>query len=853
MNPERDEADAAEGATPRNGSGASCPAFTPPVASPPLTAPIRVLVIEDSAADFALLEHHFRHEGLRTLCLRVAGEGELNEALRNGAWDVVISDYSVPGLIFEKTLARLGREYPLLPVILVSGSVGEERAVELLKQGARDFVLKDNLTRLVPALEQSLRHARDLRARQDAERSLADSESRLALALEASRMAVWEWDIADDLFYLSPACRTLLGLTDFDGCYASFLLALHPDDRARVEASTRRALEDHDTCNSEFRVVLPDGRIRWLANLGRAQYDAEGRPEKFIGTLHEVTERKHKEAQIVLAAQVFWSTLEGVIITDERLNIIAVNHAFTAITGYTEADILGQTPRLLRSGRHGDMFYQAMWAALNASGQWRGEIWNRRKFGEVFPELLTISSVRNEEGKVTNYVAVFSDISSSKAVQENLDFLAHHDALTGLPNRILFRARLEHSLQQARRDGRKLALLFVDLDRFKKVNDTLGHPVGDELLISVAAAMSKVVREGDTLARLGGDEFILLMEGLNEPQDAASVAGKLRDVFTQPFRVRGNALYVTASIGIALYPEDGLDPDTLISNADVSMYQAKAQGRNTYQFFESHMTQGALERLHLETALRGAMERGEFEVYYQPQVSLPTGHIEGAEALLRWHHPERGLVSPAEFIPIAEEIGLIGELGAWVLQAVCRQIQAWDAEGVHLPRVAVNLSVQQLERTGLVERVRRILEETGLDSSRIELEVTESMIMREAEHAIESLNGLKALGIRLAVDDFGTGYSSLAYLKRLPLHRLKIDRSFVHDLTVDDNDAAIARAIIAMAASLGLEVLAEGVETREQADFLAREGCHEVQGYFFSRPVTASQLSQIATQVDWQS
>ncbi len=668
----------------------------------------------------------------------------------------------------------------------------------------------------------------------------------LAQVLRASQLVVWEWDVARDVWTICAQGAVQWGwASDTGQSHVNLLDLVLPDDQALLRAAGQNALAQRGPCHCEFRITRSDGAVLWLSALGEAIHDDNGGQPVFIGTVRDITQRKKEEAKQALAAQVFENTLEGVLITDAEMVILAANPAFSHITGYSEAEILGKTPRVLKSGRHEARFYEEMRESLRRYGQWRGEIWNRRKFGEIYPELLTISSVRDGQGRVTHYVAVFSDITSSKAIQENLDFLAHHDPLTSLPNRMLFRARLEHSLQQADRDGCRRAVLYVDLDRFKRVNDTLGHPAGDELLQAVAKAMAQVVRQGDTLARLGGDEFVLLTEGLKEPQDAASVARKLLDVFAEPFEVRGHALYITASIGIALYPDDGRDADTLVANADVSLYQAKALGRNAYQFFEPKMSAGALERLELENELRGALARQELEVYYQPQVYLPTGEIEGAEALLRWRHPQRGFVSPVEFIPLAEEMGLIAEIGAWVLRQACQQLVAWDAQGVYVRRVAVNLSVQQLERPVLVGKVEQILAETGISAERIELEVTESMIMREADQAIDTMNGLRELGVKLAVDDFGTGYSSLAYLKKLPLHRLKIDRTFVRDLTSDPNDAAIARAIIAMGQSLGLLVLAEGVENRDQAEFLSGEGCHEVQGYYFGRPVPAHEFAQL--------
>jgi diguanylate cyclase (GGDEF)-like protein/PAS domain S-box-containing protein len=555
-------------------------------------------------------------------------------------------------------------------------------------------------------------------------------------------------------------------------------------------------------------------------------------------------QRREFTEKLRQSARVFENTAEGVIITDAEARILTVNPAFTTLTGYEEHEVLGHTPALLHSGRQNPTFYQTLWRDLQDTGTWQGEIWNQRKNGEIYPEWLTISSVNDADGKTTHYVGVFSDISSVKRAQATQEFLAHHDPLTGLPNRSLLRSRLEQSIQHARRDGRGRAVLFLDLDRFKDVNDSLGHSVGDELLRNVATKMERQIRSGDTLARLGGDEFIVLVEDSATPEQAAKVADKLLALFERPFFVADSEIFVTASIGISLFPSDGLDVDTLVSNADLAMYQAKALGRNNYQFYAPEMTDRILERTRMEHALRGALGRNEFMLHYQPQVDIATGALLGVEALLRWYHPELGLVSPARFIPAAEEIGLIGEIGAWVLHEACRQAVDWQTAQLDVPRISVNLSVRQLERNQLLNQVAEVLRNTGLRSEKLELEVTESMIMRQTEDAISVLSGLREMGVQLAVDDFGTGYSSLSYLKRLPLNRLKIDQSFVRDLGNDDNDLAIVRTIIALGRNLGLDVVAEGVEQATQAEHLRREGCLVAQGYLFGRPMDAAQLHQ---------
>jgi diguanylate cyclase (GGDEF)-like protein/PAS domain S-box-containing protein len=557
----------------------------------------------------------------------------------------------------------------------------------------------------------------------------------------------------------------------------------------------------------------------------------------------------HRQTETILrqSATLFESASEGVLITDTDVKIIAVNKAFTTITGYSEKEVLGKNPSILKSGRHDREFYKTMWSSLLQHDKWRGEISGRRKNGEVFTKWQTISAVRIDGEGLTNYVSMFSDISHIKESEEQLYQLAHHDSLTGLPNRLLLTARLEHSLQHAQREGTHVAVLFLDLDHFKKVNDSLGHPVGDQLLQLVAKRLLQTVRDEDTVARLGGDELTIVLGSLDDASHAATVAQQILDSLSAPFELEGQEVFMSASIGISTCPRDGRDATTLLKNADAAMYTAKNTGRNAYHFYSKELTENACASLALETDLRRALENEEFLLHFQPQVSLQSGNIVGMEALVRWQHPEIGLIPPNRFIPLAEENGLIGAIGIWVLRTACAQARAWQKDGRTPFRIAVNISERQLRHPDIIKEVRDILEETGLDPCYLELELTENSVMQHAEQALMTLNALRELGITIAIDDFGTGYSSLSYLKLFPVDRLKIDRSFVHDIPRDANDVAIVRAIVTLGHSLNLSVVAEGVETQAQLELLTSIGCDEMQGFLYSAPGTASELQTMLT------
>ncbi|CUI03756.1 EAL domain-containing protein [Massilia sp. P8910] len=630
-------------------------------------------------------------------------------------------------------------------------------------------------------------------------------------------------------------CEDLFGYAsgEMTGKLADILYPSH-DEFVRAGEQQYAALAEDNDYNEERQYMKKDGSAFWCRVSGCAL--DPGRPNGgSIWVYADVTERREAEEKLRLSATVLEHIADAVVVIDVDLGVVAVNPAFTRITGFSESDAVGKDVRLTRSPTENAAVYQQMWAELGQAGFWRGERWDTRKNGDVYLQWLTVSAVRDDHGVTTHYVAVFSDITKAKQSQEQLDHMAHHDSLTALPNRLLFHDRLLHALKRAARDGQRLAVLFIDLDRFKNVNDTLGHHVGDELLKQVAAALQGKLREGDTLARLGGDEFIVLLENVSGQSGAGQVAEKLMAMFEQPFIVSDYELFVTGSVGISVFPDDAADLNMLIRNADVAMYQAKARGRNGYQFYAPSMTGEGVERLRLEALLRRSIDKNEIFLNYQPQVEIDSGRLVGVEALVRWHNPELGNVPPVRFIPLAEDTGFINQLGKWVLDEACRQMIRWEAAGLHVPKIAVNLSVKQFERGSIVNMVADILKETGLAPQRLQLEVTESVIMNTGD-ALVFINDLHSIGVGLAIDDFGTGYSSLAYLKQLPVQTLKIDRSFIKDISTDVNDEAIAIAIIQLGKSMNLSVIAEGVETEEQAAFLLRHGCNLAQGYLYSRP-----------------
>ena len=539
---------------------------------------------------------------------------------------------------------------------------------------------------------------------------------------------------------------------------------------------------------------------------------------------------------------------EGVLFTDRSERIVEVNPAFTEMTGYAESDLLGATPRLLASGRHDRPFWGTVWNTVRTTGSWRGEVWNRRKDGSLFPVLLRLGAVRGREGVVDGYFGVLSDLTALKESEERFERLAHHDAMTHLPNRLLLRVRVDHSAAQARRSGGSLALLVLGLDGFQAVNDSLGHLAGDEVLRTVAARLVSGVHSSDTVARLSGDEFAVLLENV-DAREAGRTARTLLEGLSRPMASRGAEVVLTGSAGISLFPGDGADFDSLLGHANIALHRAKETGRNGTEFYTADLTRRATERFAVEGDLRRAIRRRELSLLFQPQVSLRTGEGVGVEALVRWQHPERGLLMPKDFIRVAEESGLIEQMGEWALRATCAQARAWQAEGLPSLRVAVNLSPREIPRAALVENVASALGETGLSPEKLELEITEGFLMERPDDALDTLMALKALGVTLAIDDFGTGFSSLSHLKHYPVDRLKIDQSFVHDITINPDDEAIVRSIITLGRGLNLKVVAEGVETEEQSAFLRSHRCDEAQGFLIGRPLPAEEMGRFVREM----
>jgi diguanylate cyclase (GGDEF)-like protein/PAS domain S-box-containing protein len=679
---------------------------------------LKILVVEDTESDFQLIERHLRQHGLDADCLRVATFEALSRALEVESIDLALVDYHIPGLEIRDSLAKIRSDAPGVPVILMSGSIGEEAAVELLKQGVWDFVLKDRLARLVPAIQRSLREVAEQGARRQA------------------------------------------------------------------------------------------------------------------------------EEQMRLAAVAFENTLEGIMVADASHRIISVNRAFTQITGHSPEQVLGRDVSVLGADGEDSGFYGKMWAWLAEHGHWHGEVWNRRQDGRTYPAWFNIAAVRSATSAVTHFVGVLTDISERKASQARIEHMAQHDPLTDLPNRALLADRMQQAIAYAQRSERRVAVLFVDLDHFKNINDSLGHSVGDRVLIEVSRRIVDSVRASDTVARLSGDEFVVVLPEAGGIEGVVRVVAGISRVIADPIQCDGHRIGLSASIGVSLFPKDGRDASTLLTNADHAMYHAKGAGRSTYRFFSPEMDAKARERFRIEADLREALSKRQLRVFYQPQVDSHTSKVCGFEALLRWAHPERGLLSPGGFLSVAEETGLIVPIGEWVLKQACLQCSRWRARGFD-GSVAVNLSARQFGQENLLQTVKQALQGAKLPGNFLELELTESLLVEPTEATMKLLHDLRESGVRIAVDDFGIGYSSLSYLKRYPINTLKIAQPFVEEISAQSEDRAIVQAIVTLARAMSLRTVAEGVEQVSQVDALRDIGADLLQGYYFGRAVPASELQWI--------
>jgi diguanylate cyclase (GGDEF)-like protein/PAS domain S-box-containing protein len=815
---------------------------------------LRVLYAEHIEFDIDLTRRHFAQHA-RQLRLKVVNSGEEVLAMLPvdativPPYDVILLDYQLPGMNALEIVKILNDERGIgLPIVLVTGQGSEDMVSEGLRLGVSDYVVKQPgyLAELPVVLERAYQQARLLRE-QDTVRT---TTARLQQLLAASPTILYALKVEGErlvLVWVSENVTHLLGFGTEECLQPGWWRDhLHPEDREQVLSAYRNILTEH-SAPREYRIHDKTGNVHWMRDDMRLVSDTDGRPSEIVGSWSDITAEHRAYERLMLHAAALDSTRDAIIITDLQARILAVNPAFTEITGYTEEEVWGNDPRLLQSSRHDRAFFQSIWTSLRQSGQWQGEIWNRRKNGESFPQLVTLSTVRDTRGEPTHYVAVMTDLTSMKQSEERLEFLAHYDPLTGLPNRLLLRSLLQHALEKVQ--DRQVGVLFLNLDQFKTINDSLGHSSGDQVLLGVASRITELLDGKHILGRLSADEFVVVMESLEETLDAESIACNLLLALDRPFELQdGHEVYARASIGISVFPQDGSTAQDLLHRADAAMHRAKENGGNQFAFYTSELSVRALSRLEMETALRRALGAREFVLYYQPKVNLVSGKITGAEALLRWARPDLGMVPPLEFIPLAERTGLIVGIGAWVINEACRQIRAWADAGLTDVMVAVNVSARQFSGGGLEAVVQSALQRNGVAPRCLCLELTESMLMAEPEQAIGRLGALKLIGVRLSLDDFGTGYSSLAYLGRFPVDELKIDRSFVKNIVSDPSAANIANSVIAMAHLMQLKVVAEGVETEAQLGYLRKNRCEEMQGYYFSKPVPAEEFAAMLRQ-----
>jgi diguanylate cyclase (GGDEF)-like protein/PAS domain S-box-containing protein len=800
-----------------------------------MSVPVRALLVDDAASSSALLSEELRRGGFEPEIRRTTTREDFQSALELGNWDVVFSDISSAGLSAFDALAALKEKDLDVPFLIVSETLGEETVVRAMKAGAQNCIPRAGLLRLCTILERELREAQIRRERRQAQKALSESELRFRGLAES---AFW----VGTMLFANGAAELLFGypVAALIGQPVTSLIPEYRPQRPQTAGgeAARTAAQGLDAGGQAIDLELVygdlvrDGR-RLVTVFARGHGDAapaeEALTRRQIEEALKVSEKRYRALFERNLAGVYRSTTDG--------RLLDCNESFARIFGYASREEVLRQDAWNFYVKPGDR-EAALAKLVERQSLTNYELCMRRKDGSQVWVLQNENLVEGPDGRLSVIEGTTIDISERKRAEEQVKHLAFHDPLTNLPNRLLFSDRLTLAVAQAHRHNQRLAVLFLDLDRFKVINDSLGHSVGDELLRQVAERIQEYVREGDTVARLGGDEFTLLVPGISAEEDAAKIARKICEAIHDPFWIDGRELFVTTSVGVAVYPSDGHDGESLVRNADSAMYRAKDQGRDNYQLYTPAMNAKAVERLSLESRLRQAVANDELELHFQPFIDLRTAEVLGAEALIRWRHPELGLIPPMDFIPIAELSGLIVPIGEWVLRTACAEARKWHKKGFPGLAVSVNLSSRQFQQTDLLSQVTHALEESGLEADKLDLEITESNAMQNAEHSINTLRGLKKQGVRISMDDFGTGYSSLNYLKRFPIDRIKLDQSFVRDLPSDKDDAAIAMAVIAMGRSLELIVIAEGVETEEQLAFLKGHDCDQLQGFLLSRPLT---------------
>lgn len=819
-----------------------------------MDSPSNVLIVEDNAADFLLIQRHLHKNGMDAHCCHVTRSEDFLACLEDIRWDVVLSDYNVPGMRFEESFLQMRSIFPDIPFILVTGTIGEEKAVELLKLGVTDFVLKGNLARLVPAIQRALHEVSELQAKRIAAQALHEKEQLLQEMSTLAHIGAWEYVPATkNCSWTDEVAKIFEVEPSFEINIESIFKFFHGKWRQIIQTGIDDAVASGKSFDLELEIVAAKGGKKWVRVVGIPIFDS-GKVVKLRGSIQDITDRKLNEILLFEQKERAEITLhsigDGVITTDARGCIDYLNPIAQGLTGWQTEDAIGKP----------------LMEVLNLVDENKKLplpnpiqlVLSEGKVGRLPMDCLLIgrhgissaiedsaAPIRDRDGTIIGAVLVFRDVTATREITALVAYQAMHDPLTGLPNRMLAWDRLEQAIGGAQREGSCVGILFLNLDRFKNINDSLGHNAGDRVLEQIASRLQSVTRAADTVCRQGGDEFLMIIPDAGHKMHVADLAKKILTTVSTPYFVDELEVNLTFSVGISIYPHDGSDPSTLIKNANAAMFHAKGLGRDTYQFYDADMNRNASERHSLEVQLRHAVMQRQFVPYFQPKVDIANKKLIGAEALIRWNHPQLGIQSPGKFIGIAEESGLIVPIGQWLKEEVCKQSQQWRQRGISCVPISVNLSAIQFRNKSLVESMRLILEETQVPPELLELELTESIIMHGTDTVIGILHSLKDLGLKLSIDDFGTGYSSLSYLKRFPIDTLKIDQTFVRDISHDENDAAIVKAIISMAHSLKMKVIAEGVETEEQLAFLEANDCDEIQGYYFSHPLPSAAFEEM--------